>query len=97
MHCQHLEQGWLFGHVWRMHAYIAASDTVHSQNPWGTMSSPQAKGFCCNVYVCVRIRTRAGARVYMLNKGPGVPFDGGNVGGGTTVHMAQVHTQDCTG
>jgi hypothetical protein len=28
--------------------------------------------------------------VYMLNKGPGVPFNGANVGGGTTVHMAQV-------
>ncbi|WIA31356.1 hypothetical protein OEZ86_002257 [Tetradesmus obliquus] len=27
--------------------------------------------------------------VYMLNKGPGVPFNGANVGGGTTIHQAQ--------
>ncbi|WIA36699.1 hypothetical protein OEZ86_007976 [Tetradesmus obliquus] len=32
----------------------------------------------------------AGRSVYMLNKGPGVVYDGSNVGNGTTVHIAQV-------
>jgi hypothetical protein len=38
----------------------------------------------------------AGTSVYMLNKGPGAPYDGTNVGGGTTVHMAQVRGSTCT-
>jgi hypothetical protein len=34
---------------------------------------------------------RAGTQqVYMLNKGPGVVYDGSNVGDGTTIHIAQV-------
>jgi hypothetical protein len=32
----------------------------------------------------------AGAKVYMLNKGPGGPYDGSNAGDGLTVHTAQV-------
>ncbi|WIA31275.1 hypothetical protein OEZ86_002177 [Tetradesmus obliquus] len=32
----------------------------------------------------------ASNKVYLLNKGPGLPYDGANVGDGTTIHIAQV-------
>uniref|UniRef100_A0A383VIA1 Plastocyanin-like domain-containing protein n=1 Tax=Tetradesmus obliquus TaxID=3088 RepID=A0A383VIA1_TETOB len=40
----------------------------------------------------------ASNKVYMLNKGPGLPYDGANVGDGTTIHIAQVgsSSSSCT-
>lgn len=40
----------------------------------------------------------ASNKVYLLNKGPGLPYDGANVGDGTTIHITQVgsSSSSCT-
>jgi hypothetical protein len=55
-----------------------------------TLLPPVLRYFGTNA-LCHSGFMRAGIQqVYMLNKGPGVVYDGSNAGDGTTIHIAQV-------